>query len=335
MTDPIFTSGSAPFTISGETFRTCYRIVGDIRSRRPLLCLHGGPGFPSGYMEPFGHLAEYGIPVILYDQFGCGESQPVDPEDVARLERINPNNDIWTFELFMDELDNILQHLGIGDDFDLLGQSWGGVLATQYIVDRQPKGLKNLILANSPASVPDWCKASRQLIEPGVHNFPRLHRNVIIFAENHEDLHKKLTKEEIDELQSKKVTLDSDQYKAAATQFMSYFDLRVQPWPESWNKALAGAGRSPVNRAMWGPAWTNPTGILAQWSIKEHLHKIQARTLVYNGAYEQAQDFVVAPFVNLIPNSKWVKFEESSHCPHYEEQERCMQVISGFLLNCS
>ena len=26
----------------------------------------------------------------------------------------------------MDELDNLLKHLGIYDDFDLLGQSWGG-----------------------------------------------------------------------------------------------------------------------------------------------------------------------------------------------------------------
>jgi hypothetical protein len=53
---------------------------------------------------------------------------------------------------------------------------------------------------------------------------------------------------------------------------------------------------------------------------------------MYNGAYEQAQDFVVAPFFNLIPKCKWVKFEHSSHTPHYEETERCMKIISDFLL---
>jgi len=333
MKGPVFTSGSVPFSIRGETFKTGYRTAGDIKSRRPLVCLHGGPGMPSSYMDPFGHLqAEYGIPVVLYDQFGCGESQPTDPEDITRMEKINPKNDIWSLELFTDELDNLLQHLGITDDFDLLGHSWGGVLASQYTIDRQPEGLKNLILANTGPTVHDWCESSIQLIESGVHNFPRLHRNVLIFAENHEDLDTKLTKEEIADLQSRGITIESPEYQAAVAQFMFSFTLRVQPWPESWSKALANVSHNPVNRIMWGSGWLKANGVLAQWSVKEHLHKIRARTLVYNGAYEQAQDFVVAPFVDSIPNNKWIKFSNSSHCPHYEEEERCMEVISEFLL---
>jgi len=332
MQNPEFVSGSVPLSVGGETFKTCYRVFGDLKARRPLVCLHGGPGFPSNYLEPFAQLAERGIPVILYDQFGCGESQPLDPDDVERLAKVNPDNKIWTFKLFMDELDNILNHFGIADDFDLLGQSWGGILAIQYTIDRQPKGLRSLILANSPPSVPDWIKSSHQIIEPGVFGFPRNHRNVIKFAEKHDDLEEKLTKEELEELRSKKITLDSPEYQAALGEFMHYFDLRLQPWPDSWNKALALAGRSVVNKIMWGPAWTNPSGILAKWSAKDSLHKIQARTLVYHGAYEQAQDFVVAPFLKLIPKCELVKFEHSSHLPQYEETERCMEVVAKFLL---
>jgi len=333
MKDPAFTSGSVPFAVRGEIFKTCYRIAGDVKSRRPLVCLHGGPGVPSDYMEPFGRLTESGIPIILYDQFGCGESQPLDPEDVSRFERINPKNDVWTVKLYVDELDNLLDLLGIKDDFDLLGHSWGGMLACEYVVDRQPKGLKNLIIADSLATMADWVKASRQIIEPGVFNFPKVHRNVLKFAEGHEDLRDKLTEEELMDLQGRKITLDSQEYKDALTSFMIFFDLQVQPWPEPWNRAIAAANRSPVNKAMWGTAWTNPTRVLAKWSIKEQLHKIHVRTLVYNGAYEQAQDFVVAPFVDLIPGSKWVKFEKSSHCPHFEEHDRCMKVVGDFLLS--
>lgn len=56
------------------------------------------------------------IPVILYDQIGNGASShwPDAPKE------------FWVPSLFMDELNNLTQALGISDDFDLLGQSWGG-----------------------------------------------------------------------------------------------------------------------------------------------------------------------------------------------------------------
>jgi len=56
------------------------------------------------------------IPVILYDQLGIGASShyPGVPKD------------FWVPELFMDELDNLTRALGIHEDFDLLGHSWGG-----------------------------------------------------------------------------------------------------------------------------------------------------------------------------------------------------------------
>ena len=54
-------------------------------------------------------------------------------------------------ELFLSELDNLLKHLGIQDDYDLLGQSWGGKLGSEHAA-LQPRGLKKLILADAPAS---------------------------------------------------------------------------------------------------------------------------------------------------------------------------------------
>jgi L-proline amide hydrolase len=55
----------------------------------------------------------------------------------------------WTTDLFIDELVNLLSHFRIGDDFYLLGHSWGGIFATEFIICRQPSGLKHLVLANS------------------------------------------------------------------------------------------------------------------------------------------------------------------------------------------
>jgi pimeloyl-ACP methyl ester carboxylesterase len=79
----------------------------------------------------------------MYDQIGCGRS--------TRLPEKLGDGSFWTIDLFLAELENLLSHLEIQDDYDLLGQSWGGCLASELAV-RQPKGLKKLILANSLAS---------------------------------------------------------------------------------------------------------------------------------------------------------------------------------------
>jgi len=61
-------------------------------------------------------LDSFRIPVIFYDQIGNGESSHCS----------GVPKQFWTPELFMDELDNLLHALEIYEDFDLLGQSWGG-----------------------------------------------------------------------------------------------------------------------------------------------------------------------------------------------------------------
>lgn len=54
--------------------------------------------------------------MVLYDQLGNGQSSHI--HDVPAS--------FWSAELFMDELDNLVRHLGIADDFDVVGNSWGG-----------------------------------------------------------------------------------------------------------------------------------------------------------------------------------------------------------------
>lgn len=78
----------------------------------------------------------------MYDQLGCGRS--------THLREKMGDESFWTIDLFLSELDNLLAHLKI-EEYDLLGQSWGGILANEHAA-HQPKGLKKLILANTPAS---------------------------------------------------------------------------------------------------------------------------------------------------------------------------------------
>jgi L-proline amide hydrolase len=70
------------------------------------------------------------------------------------------------------------------------------------------------------------------------------------------------------------------------------------------------------------------------WTVEDRLDRVQAATLVVNGRYDEATDLCVAPYVEKIQGVQWVTFEESSHLPHVEEEERFLEVVGAFLAQC-
>jgi len=122
--------GYAPF----EDSQTWYRIDGEwplpAGAPAPLVVLHGGPGATHDYLLPLTGLAHGGRAVVMYDQLGNGSS----------THHRDRGGDLWTVELFVRELANLLRHLGIEERYHVLGQSWGGFLAQEYALT-QPRGL--------------------------------------------------------------------------------------------------------------------------------------------------------------------------------------------------
>jgi L-proline amide hydrolase len=109
----------APF----RGWRTWYRITGERSSAKPpVFVLHGGPGAAHNYLERYKLLARDGRAVIHYDQLGCGNSTLL-PDKGA---------DFWTPALFVDELNNLIDHLRLRKAYHVLGQSWGGMLASEF-----------------------------------------------------------------------------------------------------------------------------------------------------------------------------------------------------------
>jgi proline-specific peptidase len=142
--------GKAPFKIASvdEPCFTYYKIIGDISSGAPpVVVLHGGPGAGHEYLITFSALwSEYGLPVVFYDQVGCASS--------THLRHKAGDESFWQEQLFHDELNNLIDHLGLRRDpgFHLLGQSWGGMFGATFAASRPP-GLRRLVLASGLASM--------------------------------------------------------------------------------------------------------------------------------------------------------------------------------------
>ncbi|TBU50824.1 proline iminopeptidase [Dichomitus squalens] len=284
------TEGFIPFSYQGETYQTYYKVFGDLanRSNPPLIALHGGPGLSHDYLLPLSDLAETGIPVILYDQVGNARSThlPTKPRE------------FWTIDLFIDELENVLNFFNVHDAFHLLGHSWGGIVAAEFEVRRQPAGLKRLVLTNSLASASLWGQSNVMLVQ----TFPKEVQEGLLGGMK-----------------------DLKAYQSALKEFHAHYGCTVKPFPAEMEYSL--------NRVFGddGDPTVASAGILDDWTIIERLHLVRVPTFVINGRKDIAQDFVVAPFFHRIPQVKWVTFEQSSHTPFWEEREHYNKVVGEFL----
>ncbi|TWP35224.1 alpha/beta fold hydrolase [Leekyejoonella antrihumi] len=287
--------GTVPF---GE-WRTWYRVTGELDSPKPpLVVLHGGPGAAHNYTLRIARLAERGRPVVHYDQLGVGNSTHL-PERGA---------DFWTVELFLNELDNLLGQLGIGERYHLLGQSWGGMLGAEHAV-RRPTGLGSLVLANSPASDELWIKETARIRT-------QLPNNVQQTLAKHEA----------------QGTTDHADYKAAVQVYNQHFVCRLVPTPPEVLASDAATDADPtVYHTMNGPSEFHVIGTLRDWTIIDRAARINVPTLLINGRYDEATTATMQPFDDLIPDVRWEVFEESSHMPHIEEEERYLAVVGDFL----
>jgi L-proline amide hydrolase len=289
------TQGTAPF----RRWQTWYRVTGQLDGEKPpLIVLHGGPGAAHHYTLRMAHLAERGRAVIHYDQLGVGNSTHL-PDKGA---------DFWTIDLFLEELDNLLHHLGIADRYHLLGQSWGGMLGAEHAV-RQPAGMQSMVIADSPASMELWIRETAALR----HQLPHEVQQTL-------DRHERAG------------TTDDPEYKTAVKEYDRRFVCRVEPTPEEVLASDAATDADPtVYHTMNGPSEFHIIGSLKKWTIVDRIDRIVVPTLLVNGHFDEATAATMQPFADRIRDCRWEVFLHSSHMPHIEEEERFLDVVGDFL----
>jgi L-proline amide hydrolase len=281
--------------------RTWYRIVGELAPgapRAPVVVCHGGPGATHDYVLAIAGLAREGRACVLYDQLGNGRSDHLTDADAS----------FWAPELFADELDDLIAHLGIGERYHVVGHSWGGMLGYVHAL-RRPPGLLSLVAADSPASAEAFAAGARALLGD-------LPDEVRATIERHEAAG----------------TTDSPDYQQAILVFYRRHVCRLDPWPPEVEATFAALESDPtVYATLNGPSEFTVVGSLRDFDVTDRLGEIEVPVLLVSGAHDEVRPEVVRAVHERLPRSRWELFEDSSHMPHVEERERFLTLVEGFL----
>jgi len=266
--------------------------------RIKILLLHGGPAAGHEYMEAFeSFFPEQGFEFYEYDQLGSSYSDQ--PKDSS----------LWTIDHFVEEVEQVRQALKLDkNNFYLLGQSWGGILATEYALKYQDN-LKGLIISNMMASCPDYGKYAQEVLAPQMD--PKV-LDTIRMIEAKGDF----TNPKYDEL--------------LFPHFYSKHICRLEEWPEPVLRSFAHLNKE-IYTMMQGPSEFGIAGRLAKWDRKADLPKIKVPTLTIGAKYDTMDPEHMKWMSTQLPNGHYLYCPNGSHMAMYDDQEVYMNGVIKFI----
>ncbi|MEM4104672.1 MAG: proline iminopeptidase-family hydrolase [Thermoplasmatales archaeon] len=267
------------------------------KSVTKILCLHGGPGMSHDYLLPLADLAQFGIEVIFYDQFGCGRSE--EPKER------------WKFSIDygVEEVEGVRKKLVDDQNIFLMGSSYGGALALAYSLKFQ-NNLSGLIVSGGLASVPLTVREMERLID----NLPPWASEAIRKFGSTQDY-------------------SNPEYKKAVEEFYRRHLIRVDPLPEEVRISLDYSEKRNVYRIMNGPNEFTITGTIKDWDITDKIHNIKIPTLITVGEYDEVTPKVAEEIHKRIEGSKLVVFPGCSHLTMWENRKDYIATLSDFILS--
>ena len=261
----------------------------------PLLVIHGGPGFGScSYVSTLTGIAE-DRPVIIYDQLGAGRSDR--PADTA----------LWRIPRFLEEITAIRLALGL-DEVHILGHSWGGTLAIEYLLTR-PEGVRSVVFVGPLLGTQRWVEDAR-----------------LLRAQLPTSLQEALQAGE----ESGQFT--SAEYLAATDSFYARFFIRSGwPPPELPGCEEDTGPNMEVYEYMWGPTEFTATGTLSDFDRIDRLAELDLPTLFVVGEYDEIPVETVLEFRDLVPGSIVEIIDDAGHMVHIDGTAQLNGAVSEFL----
>ena len=258
----------------------------------PLLAMHGGPGGTSCRFEVLAPLANE-RPVIFYDQLGSGRSEH--PTDTS----------LWNFPRFVQEVDAVRRALKL-DTVHLLGHSWGGALAAEYLIATKPTGVRSVIFSSPLISTPRWIADADSLRE----QLPEAIQQVL---DEHEQAG----------------TIDSPAYQAATD---SFYARHVQRLPTAPIARCAGVtSNDTIYRQMWGPTEFRSDGSLKSWTRSAQMREITAPSLFIAGEFDEARPTTLEEFRATMRDARLVVIPGGAHAAMREKPAEYVAAVRAFL----
>tara|TARA_R100001369_G_scaffold16096_1_gene30963 strand:+ start:784 stop:1833 length:1050 start_codon:yes stop_codon:yes gene_type:complete len=289
-----------PIETAKGTFNVYTKRVGNNPKMRVLL-LHGGPG---GTHEEFGNFEGYlpneEIEYIYYDQLDSYYSDK--PNDST----------LWTTKHFVEEVEQVRKALNLNkDNFYLLGQSWGGILAMEYALKYQDN-LKGLIISNMVASVPEYNKYAQDVLGP------------------------QLPEEVLKEIKAIEANKDyaNPRYEALLmTHYYTEHILRkpLTEWPKSVLLMFEHLNPN-IYVYMQGPSEFGITGnaTLKDWDVSDRLKEIKVPTLMLGAKYDTMDPKYMEWMATEVQNGRSVT-TNGSHCSQFDDPETYFTGLIDFI----
>lgn len=289
-----------PIKTPKGTFNVYTKRVGN-NPKIKVLLLHGGPG---GTHEEFGCFDGYfpkeGIEYIYYDQLDSYYSDK--PNDST----------LWTTDRFVEEVEQVRQALNLNkDNFYLLGQSWGGILAMEYALKYQDH-LKGLIISNMMASAPAYGKYANDVLGP------QLPKDVL---------------SEIRALEANKDYTNPRYEELLMTHYYTEHILRMplEKWPKSVNLLFEHLNYN-IYLFMQGPSEFGMVGnaTLKNWDVSDRLKTLTVPTLVIGAKYDTMDPKYMEWMSHQVRNGRFL-LTNGSHLSQYDDQKTYFNGLIKYL----
>ena len=288
-----------PVKTSKGIFKVWTKRIGNNPSRKVLL-LHGGPGMTHEYLEAFdSYFPAAGIEYYYYDQLGSFFSDNPNDPDLVELPR------------FVEEVEQVRRALKLDQsNFYLYGQSWGGLLATEYALKYQ-QHLKGLIISNMMSSIPKYNEYAHQVIMPRMDQAVLAEIKAFEAAEDYEN------PRYMDLL-----------YEHHYVQHV--LRIPVRDWPDPVNRAFAHVNPD-IYVSMQGPSELGASGKLLNWERGADIHHIAVPTLVIGAQHDTMDPEYKRWMAQQLPKGRYLHCPNGSHLAMYDDQQVYFQGLIQFI----
>ena len=265
--------------------------------RIKVLLLHGGPAFTHEYMECFeSFFPKEGFEFYEYDQLGSYYSDQ--PKDSS----------LWTIEHFVDEVEQVRKALGASkENFYVLGNSWGGMLAMEYALKYQDN-IKGLIVGNMMASIPDYEKYNAVLRD-------QMRKSLVDSLQNYE---------------AKGMYKDPTYQSLVFSEYYMQHLCRLPEWPDPLLRAFKHFNEE-IYVMMQGPSEFKTGGRLIHWNIKDRLKEIRVPTLMIGAKFDTMDPKAMEDQSKAVQHGHYLYCPNGSHLCMWDDQKVFMNGVIQFI----